>query len=465
MPSAFTGHAPVRRLFAVLGWLCLSSQSNGILCQNTNAEWEQLTEQVQQMFAAGRYTAGERIARKAVGVAKAASPVDNGKVAASLTNLAELLRMQRRYKEASQALAEARQLANEAYGAGDPAVAAIVNAQAALARSRGFFKEAERLYRECLAIDEAALGPRDPNVARDLNNLASLLIAARRYREAQPLVERAALVVETALGGEHPYLAMSLRNLAATRYALGNHAEALAAQTRAVTILRQSLGESHPEYIEAARELQRVNASGSPEMGESVAALESAVKAHPADIPARLRLGAYYDKQARYADARQQFEAVLAVDGGVREAWEYLALIHEFEQNTDKAIAAYTKAIELERKSAEPSEKPSLNLGILMGKLHRYQEAIPLFQEAASKAPGSAVAQRELGRVLLQAKQPGQAIEHLKTAAKLDPEHARVHYFLGQAYQSMNQPELASASFSRFKELERKSATTSRSSR
>ena len=94
-----------------------------------------------------------------------------------------------------------------------------------------------------------------------------------------------------------------------------------------------------------------------------------------------------YDRQGRYPEARAQFEAVVRIDPSSRAGWEYLALLHEFEQQYEKAAAAYLKAIELERKHGPPSETPYLNYGILLSKLHQHEEALEYLSEAVEKPP------------------------------------------------------------------------------
>jgi tetratricopeptide (TPR) repeat protein len=165
-----------------------------------------------------------------------------------------------------------------------------------------------------------------------------------------------------------------------------------------------------------------------------------------------------YDRQGRYADARNEFLACVRWQPENRRAYEYLALIYEGEQQYDQAVSAYEKAIELEQKQPSKSEWPYLNYGILLSKLDRNEEALKLLQQAAHKSPGSAKAQFEFGRVLLQVGSVEAAKTSLLRALEIDPTLPRAHYFLGNAYQRLHETEKADESWARFKELQKMEA-------
>lgn len=440
------------RLLVALGVLSLAVGQEGA--------WDELTTRAQQLFAEGKYLAGEKPAREALRLAEASSPPDPVQLAVSLHNLAEFARALRHLTEAESLLTRAVAAASRAFGPEDPAVAAVLNSQATLARDRRQFSEAERLYRRALEIDRSALGGEDPAVARDLNNLASLL-ASRRPKDAEPLA-RQALDLTARLFPGQPLTAVALRNLATIRYLQGDSAEALDLQQQALTILETSLPAGHPDLAVARKELATVRASHAAGPEGQIARLEIVITARPRDLEARLRLGRLLDRQARYPEARAQFEKATRLDPNCREAWEYLALLYEFEQNFEQATSAYKRAIELERTLGPPSEMPYLNYGILLAKIQREPEAVVQLETALARSPGSAKVQFELGRVRLQMNQLEPARDALLQAVRLDPSLVRAHYFLGQVYQRLEQPDLASRSFARFKELEKKRGSTVR---
>lgn len=64
---------------------------------------------------------------------------------------------------------------------------------------------------------------------------------------------------------------------------------------------------------------------------------------------------------------------------------------------------------------------PSLNLGTLLVKVNRLQEAEPLVRESLQFDPNFAEAHYQLGVLLEKQDKPGRAVEELKQAAVLDP--------------------------------------------
>jgi tetratricopeptide (TPR) repeat protein len=114
------------------------------------------------LYARSGYTEAEPLYRGALAIAEASLGPDHPNVAASLNNLAHLLKVTNR------------------------------------------LSEAEPLYRRALAIAEASLGPDHSNVATHLNNLAQLLQANNRLSDAEPLMRRALAIDEASLGPTIP---------------------------------------------------------------------------------------------------------------------------------------------------------------------------------------------------------------------------------------------------------------------
>jgi tetratricopeptide (TPR) repeat protein len=81
-------------------------------------------------------------------------------------------------------------IAEKALGPEHPDVAASLNNLAALLRAQGSYAEARPLLERSLAIREKALGPEHPDVATALNNLAVLLEDIGSYSEARHFFER-----------------------------------------------------------------------------------------------------------------------------------------------------------------------------------------------------------------------------------------------------------------------------------
>jgi Flp pilus assembly protein TadD len=162
-----------------------------------------------------------------------------------------------------------------------------------------------------------------------------------------------------------------------------------------------------------------------------------------------------YDNQ-RFADAIEKFERVIALDPLSIRAYDNLGLSLEAAGRHNEASQKFEKAIELNRKQVFPSPWPSLNLGTMLYRLGRVEEAESYLREAVGDDPKLAQAQYQLGALLESRGESERAIEHLKQAAELDPADPKPHYALGRLYRRRGDEQKARAALARFSELEKK---------
>lgn len=160
-----------------------------------------------------------------------------------------------------------------------PDLAASLNNLAELSRIQWRYREAEALHQRALAIRETALGPDHPLTAASLTNLARLYSLTRRPKNAAPLLERAVAITQEALGPEHPDVALAVRSLAMTHAALGDHRRALELHRRASrSVIAHALAFSHasdPDDGATAQSRGRLN----HHYQSHIAALHNAVEA------------------------------------------------------------------------------------------------------------------------------------------------------------------------------------------
>jgi Tfp pilus assembly protein PilF len=173
--------------------------------------------------------------------------------AASLNNLALLLKIQGDYAGARPFYARALEIHEKALGAEHPDTAQSLNNLAALLSDQGNYAGARPLYARALAIREKALGAEHPDTAQSLNNLAALLHSQGDFAGARPLYARALKIYEKALGAEHPDTARSLNNLAALLSDQGDYAGVRALYERALKIYEKALGAAHPDTVETRK--------------------------------------------------------------------------------------------------------------------------------------------------------------------------------------------------------------------
>jgi len=196
--------------------------------------------------ATNRLSEAEPMYRRALAINEASYGPDHPNVAASLNNLAELLRATNRLSEVEPLFRRALAITEASYGSDHPNVSPHLNSLAELLRDTNRLRKAEPLLRRALAIDEASYGPDHPNVAADLNNLAGLLADTNRLSEAEPMYRRALAIDAASYGPDHPNVANDLSNLALLLRATNRLSEAEPMYRRALAIGEASHGPDHP---------------------------------------------------------------------------------------------------------------------------------------------------------------------------------------------------------------------------
>lgn len=159
-----------------------------------------------------------------------------------------------------------------------------------------------------------------------------------------------------------------------------------------------------------------------------------------------------YDEE-HYAAAVEGFRRVLALDPGYLKAHDNLGLAYEALGRYDEAMESYQKAVRLNRERKARSPWPALNLGILLTRLDRFDDAEPLLRESAVQDPRFAQARYQLGRLLEMKARPADAIAELTAAVDLDPTYAEPHYALARLYRRAGETEKADGALARFQAL------------
>ncbi|HEX5042916.1 MAG TPA: CHAT domain-containing protein [Candidatus Polarisedimenticolaceae bacterium] len=157
-----------------------------------------------------RFDEAETLLRRSLALRLAASPRDDGDVAAATLNLAELYRVQGKPAEAEPLYTDALRLARGALPQGSPELLEFVSQKAVLDRAQGRLARAQGEFEEALKLAEAGLSPDHPRVAQTRLDLGGLLADRGRCPEARPHFARALAVREQVFGPEHPDVAEAL---------------------------------------------------------------------------------------------------------------------------------------------------------------------------------------------------------------------------------------------------------------
>ncbi|KAK3264145.1 hypothetical protein CYMTET_27092 [Cymbomonas tetramitiformis] len=165
-------------------------------------------------------------------------------VAATLSNMAELLKLEGRYAEALPLVQRSLQINEEALGPDHPSTATSIAWLADIYQTQGDYSTALALLKRDIEITRKTLGHDHPNLAYSYNNLAVLLCRSAKenpefYPRALKYMERSQDIRETMLGPSHPEVAEILQNRVTVLQLLGRDAEATPLLERAEAIEKE----------------------------------------------------------------------------------------------------------------------------------------------------------------------------------------------------------------------------------
>ncbi len=315
--------------------------------------------------------------------------------------------------------------------------AALADADLGLGRFRG----AEAGYREVLARGKA-LGDDHPLILASTGSLASLLRQAGRPREAEGLAESCARLCRERLGPAHPHTLAAQANLAAVRDDLGRSADAEAGFREVASAADRALGPDHPTTLSARFNLSdilmrtgRID-EAEPVLGEVLARRAASLgENHPATQLARVGLAGLYFRRGEWARAEPLYRVVIAAGREAEpahlSALNNLATLHRRTNRPESAEPLFRDAYAIALGRFGPgnlqTETCFRNLISLYEHTGRPEQGIRLVRERLDASQGqpkvsesdAADLRAMLGRLQLQARDPGAAEGSLRTALNL----------------------------------------------
>jgi tetratricopeptide (TPR) repeat protein len=111
----------------------------------------------------------------------------------------------------------------------------------------------------------------------------------------------------------------------------------------------------------------------------------TAMRADSVDPVLPFNLGNVFQAQSRTTEAKVAWQIAVARDPAFAEAWYNLAMAAEDEQQTDLAIAEYRRAVQAQTDYADAH----FNLALLLTKLERCAEALPVWERFLELEPSS----------------------------------------------------------------------------
>jgi hypothetical protein len=203
-------------------------------------------EQVEQLYAAGKYTECLPLVRRALEIRKQIMGEGHPHYAASLNTLGQLYHATGDYAKAEPLYTRSRELRRQALGEEHPEYAESLNNFGGLCQETGDVVRAESLFRQALGVFQRTLGKEHPRCADCLGNIATLYQEAGDFARAEPLHRQASEIRKQALGAEHPDYAITVNNLAVMYQDMEDYALAEHLQGQVVEILKKTQGGSTP---------------------------------------------------------------------------------------------------------------------------------------------------------------------------------------------------------------------------
>ncbi len=149
-----------------------------------------------------------------------------------------------------------------------------------------------------------------------------------------------------------------------------------------------------------------------------------------------------YDAQ-HYASAIGHLQKAIELDPKMARAYDNLGLCYFAQNDNNRAIANYQRAIAVNTELSTPSAWPYLNLAIAQQSLSQPDQAEANVREALRLDPKLAPAHYRLASILEDKHQFEGAVTELIQAVQMDEHYEEPHLALAHIYKKLNRPEQA----------------------
>ena len=168
--------------------------------------------------------------------------------------------------------------------------------------------------------------------------------------------------------------------------------------------------------------------------GDAVKWLTLVTQRDPKNQLAWYYLGRALYSNTEYVAAQKAFEQTLQLSPRNVSAETGLGLVYEALGKDDRALSAYTNAIDWQKSDAQQNQQPYLRSGVIWSKQGDPQKALAFLLQANHFGENNPLVLEELGRVYEDLGRHSEAQLSIEKAIALDPDAVPLHFLLGKIY-------------------------------
>jgi spermidine synthase len=191
----------------------------------------------------------------------------------------------------------------------------------------------------------------------------------------------------------------------------------------------------------------------------AIASWKQALRIDPNHFYSVVNLGKLYLTKQDLMNATPYLDHAIQLDPSSARAHHLRGLAYQAVGDNQHAVVEYRKALP-DAEYTRWVKTFYLNFGTALVPLGLYEEAAQMFEEYARLAPTDFEAHYQLGAVYevlaertLDDNLTYKAIDELKLALRLKPDHPKSHYYLSKAYRSLGLLDQADAEFNLYDQL------------
>ena len=341
------------------------------------------------------------------------------------------------------------------------------SAEGQRALAQGDYSRAEQAFEKLCQLE--------PSVAEVHANLGLIYFEERKFDEAVPAL-RQALKLKPSLLKSESLLAMSLSELGHYNEALPGLEKGFRRSSdpeikrmcgleleRAYTGLKRD-----NQAVEVALELQRLYPSDPEVLYHSgrifgnfaFLSVQKLAQVAPNSVWRHLAAAEAHESQGTYDQAIQEYREVLRLEPqhpGVHYRIGRTLLSRFWQHHSAEDTAEAEKEFEAELQLDPTNANAAYELGEMHRKASQSDEARQYFEQAVKHYPDFAEAHLGLAAVLLEKKQPEQALIHVQKAVEADPGNEVTWYRLAQVQKTLGNSSEQQKALAEFRRLHQES--------